>query len=357
MKVDVLIKMIKLLPKTSAEAITSQDLVEKYFKQSGDEGPDRATHNTFIRRQLDEMEELSMLEFIANDDKKKRIKRSERYYLKDNSVVRHFMNSRVALDLIWSQNVMRLLRPIAKGDDIKDIAKEARLNAQEKTLSQRVRLVQDSIGRKDAHIDPEVLATCLSAINTNNCVTLRYYDRQRRVIDDISNRCERTLLGLVAKDGTIYAITCLGADDAPVHIAMQRIEEAREVHTRGYARPDFDIDKYVNEQHQLAHVLKEYPEPVLMVLKVAPEAIFHFRERPILSIYGEQKIEEPNGIDERYTVSVKVPITVQLPPFLWSHACWVEVVSPPALRKRVGERLLAAASHYAKDVKPKFGPD
>jgi hypothetical protein len=41
-----------------------------------------------------------------------------------------------------------------------------------------------------------------------------------------------------------------------------------------------------------------------------------------------------------------------LPPFLWSHAGWVEVIGPPALRKYVANEILAAAKHYAKDAKP-----
>jgi predicted DNA-binding transcriptional regulator YafY len=122
------------------------------------------------------------------------------------------------------------------------------------------------------------------------------------------------------------------------------------VHTgnRAYARPDFVLDDYIAGQHQLAHILRDQDSPIKVVLKVASETIFHFRERPIT---GNQEISKIKDRDGRYTVTVTVPFTVQLAPFLWSHAGWVEVISPPALRKYVGERLLAAADHYMKDIK------
>jgi hypothetical protein len=355
MKLDNLIKMICILPKNAFFAVTSEELLNKFFDTNSQDQTDRATRNTFIRRQIDAMEDLGMIEFRPIvKDKYVRVKRTETYFLKDGSLVQHFMNSKVALNVIWTNNVMKSFGSLLGLDDIHNTARSARLNAKEKALVEKVRLIPDGIGRKFATIKPDVLSAIVSAIEQNHMIMFRYFDRQCTVYDEIESGIGRTVLGLVAKDGTIYAITCFGYEDTPAHIPLHRIEKAEETVTRGYARPEFSIDDYVDSQHQLAHVLHDQENPITMVLKVEPEAMFHFTERAISSVYGEQEIENPKGRDRRCTVKITLPFTVQLPPFLWSHAGWVEVVSPPSLRKYVGERLLAAASLYQDDVKPRF---
>ena len=355
MKLDTLIKLIPLLPKSPMEAKTTEELVTAYFKLAPEEDRNRPTHNTFIRRQIDVMEKHKMISYLPAVAKPgDRIKRSERYYVKEHSLLQYFMNSKVALNLIWANNVMKSLGPVFGLSDIDRTARGARLNQREKVLTERIRMVPDGIGRKYAHIEADILFSFVAAIQHNHSLMLFYRDRQGKPFNEIGQAIERTVLGLVAKDGTIYAITCLGSEDSPLHIPLHRVEKVQETGTRAYARPAFNIDDYVDHQHQLAHVLDDHPEPITMVLKVAPEAMFHFRERAFESVYGAQVVQAPRGADKRYTLTVKLPFTVQLPPFLWSHAGWVEVISPPELRTYVGERLLAAASYYSKDVKARF---
>lgn len=356
MKLDILIKLILTLPKSEGEAKTSEEIVTSYFKSTA-KGSDngRPTQNTFIRRQLAELEQLGMIGIISAVNKPKvRIKRTERYFLKENSLLQYFMNSRVALNVIWANNVMKSLGPVFGLSEVEKTARGARMNQHEKVLAEKIRMVPDGIERKYAQIDADVLANCVAAIERNHTVMFCYRDRQRKLFDEIQKGVERTVLGLVAKDGTIYAITCLGSEDTPVHLPIHRIEKAVETGTRAFARPEFSIDAHVSSQHQMAHVLPDQPSPIKMVLKVAPEAMFHFRERAISSMFGNQVEEAPRGSDKRYTITITVPFTVQLAPFLWSHAGWIEVISPPTLRKYVGERLLAAASYYKKDIKPRL---
>ena len=355
MKLDTLIKLILIFPKNVSEAKTSEDIVTSYFKSSDRASEDRPTHNTFIRRQIDDMEELGMIDFLPAVKKpSERVKRSERYFMKETSLLQYFMNSKVALNVIWASNVMQSLGPVFGLKEVKATARGARMNQREKVLAEKIRMVPDGIERKYAKIEANVLTSCVAAIERNHTLKFTHHDRQGKVYDEIKEGIERTVLGLVAKDGTIYAITCRGFEDVPFHIPMHRIKAVEDTGTRAYARTEFDIDDHISGQHQLAHILADQESPIEMVLKVAPESMFHFRERAISSVLGEQIEEPPQGDDKRYTIKITVPFTVQLAPFLWSHAGWVEVVSPPALRKYVGERLLAAASYYKKDVKPRF---
>jgi predicted DNA-binding transcriptional regulator YafY len=348
MKIDNLIKMIAILPKNESEAKTSEQIASTFFLLPSSDDPEKqGTKNTFIRRQIDAMEGLAMIGTVYGGKAGQGGKRYDRYYLKESSLLKYFMNSKVALNVIWASGIMKSLGPVYGSEDVNGTARAARMNQREKVFAAKIRMVPDGISRENAEIKPEVLKPILDALEKNHSLMLRYHDRQGVVSDEVKQELEKTVLALVAKDGTIYVITCRGFDDVPVHIPMHRIEIALETGSRAYTRPDFVLDDYIAGQHQLAHVLHDQESPIKVVLKVDASTIFHFRERPIT---GNQEISKTKDKDGRYTVTVTVPFTVQLPPFIWSHAGWVEVISPPALRKYVGERLLAAADHYRQDI-------
>ena len=345
MKIDNLIRLISILPKNQSEAKTSEQIATAFFQlPTRDDPKNQGTKNTFIRRQIDAMDELSMIGTVFYIGKNgESSKRHDRYYLKENSLLKYFMNSKVALNMIWASKIMKTLGPVLGSEDVYGMARSARMNQKEKIFAEKIHMVSDGIARDNAEIKPEVLKAFLYALEKNNSLMLRYRHSHGEITDEIMQRTERTVLGLVAKDGTLYAITCLGFDDTPRHMPLHRIEMANETGNRAYTRPDFILDDYLDGQHQLAHILHDQESPIDVVLKVDAGSIFHFRERPIT---GNQEISKTKDKGGRYTVKVTVPFTVQLPPFLWSHAGWVEVISPPSLRKYVGERLLAAAEMY-----------
>lgn len=342
--------MIAIIPKNESEAKTSEQIATAFFlSPTRDDPENQKTKNTFIRRQIDAMDELHMIGTVSYiSTRGKNTTRYDRYFIKESSLFKYFMNSKVALNVIWSNNIMKTLGPVYGSDDVYCTARAVRMNQSEKVLAGKIRMVSDGIARENAEINPEVLNPFLDALAQNHAVMLLYHDRQGVVSNEIKQEITRTVLGLVAKDGAIYTITCKGEDDSPVHIPLHRIEKAIETGTRAYTRPDFVLDDYIAGQHQLSHVLRDQESPIKVVLKVDARTIFHFRERPIT---GNQEISKTKDKDGRYTVTVTVPFTIQLPPFIWSHAGWVEVISPPSLRKYVGERLLAAAKHYKTDIK------
>ena len=269
--------------------------------------------------------------------------RFERYYLKETKLLQYFMSSKVALNVIWSKTIMQQLGPVLDSDNVSETALAAPMSRKEKTVLDLIRMVPDGIAREYADIKPWILKPIISALENGHRLLLKYHDRQGKVILDDEDGLGRAILGLVAKDGTLYLIGCKGFDDSPIHIPLHRIDFVEEIGIRTFFRPDFNLDEYIENQHQFAHVLQDQQSPIEMVLKVAPEAIFHFQERPIS---GGQDISKETDTGGRYTLTVTVPFTVMLPPFLWSHAGWVEVISPPALRQYVAKEILAAAEHY-----------
>jgi len=358
MKIEVLLDMILIFPKSRNEAKNSTEIQLAYFKEEKPENKtDRGSRNKFISDQIKEMEDLELLEVIPGGANGIRNRRYDQYFLGESSVMKHFMKSEVALNLLFSKQVM----PSILGDDnefkfknVYEAALATRMGTDELALSNKIRLIPDGIQRKEASIGKSILPVFVSAIKKNNSVLLSYRHRNSRHIEDeISEEKYRTVLGLVVKEGAIYAVTCRGLQDTPTHIPLHRVLIAIESGHKGQPRREFILDDYIKQQNQLSHVISEYPEPIEMVLKVHPDAMWHFDERAIISEYGEAVVITPNNDSEWRTIKLKLAFTVQLPPFIWSHAGWVEVVSPPELRTYVGERIRAAATLY-KDIDPKF---
>ena len=315
--------------------------------------------NKHIRKQVTDMFDLGILGVVpyvstentpAADISDPSV-RHEKYYLLESKLLQYFMDSKVALNVLLSKSVMSQLGEAYDAENVVTTAKKALEGQREDKLLHRIRIVPDGIARQDADIKKPVLKVVLSAIENGHRVVLKYKTRQGQTKDDGPDSEGRTVLGLVAKEGTLYLISCKGFSDVPTHIPLHRVTSAIAVGLRTFVREEFKLDEYIESQHQLAHVKSGEESPIQMVLKVSKEALFHFNERPICGVNGsKQHISETMDSDGRYTLIVTVPDTVQLPPFLWSHAGWVEVISPQSLRKFVGSQLLAAAAHYQNDV-------
>lgn len=360
---NVLTRMLMILPRKKEEAKTSAQLAAEYF--NGGEAllpkeKDTPAKMKFIRAQITFMANKGWLSIDRRGGTPKERKSNPRidgYYKSNHNFLAPFMDARVALGTIFAKQIMPhqlKLEKVFEFDTVYKAAYEACMDNEYLSLSNKIRLVPDGIARAEAKINQEIIPVFIEALKNNSTVQLVYHRRDsNQKVDDIQNHMQRTVLGLVAKEGAIYAVTCCGSEDAPTSIPLHRIEKAKNTYSDGYARRDFKIDDHIKSQHQFSHDIKDHPEPIEMVLMIHPHAVWHFKERPIIGIDGAVAIpEDPSGDEWRYTLKVKVPFTVQLAPFLWSHAGWVEVVSPPELRKYVGERVRAAAELYP-DIAPK----
>jgi len=129
MKLDNLIKMIVILPKNESDAKTSQRITETYFSLASPDDPEKqATRNTFIRRQIDALDDLQMIGTVFGGKDGQGVKRYDRYYLKESSLLKYFMNSKVALNVIWANNIMKALGPVFESDSVYSTARSVRMN-------------------------------------------------------------------------------------------------------------------------------------------------------------------------------------------------------------------------------------
>ncbi len=336
MKLDMLIKMVGLLPRDPAAAVTVRDLRPRFFAHGDRSTGIKATSElTNLRRYLAEMMRHGLVRELPPV---KGMERLPRYHLVEHKLYGYFMHGQVALGLHWTQHLLAPLNGALDEGDLAQMTAQARLTRRQQTIRDRVRIVPDGIGRAFVTIASDFLRTAIDALEGGHMIRIEY----EKPGGDVVQR-EFSVLGLAQKDGTIYLIGARSMTAAPIHYAMHRMKSVTLLHQRADMRPGFDIDAYIESQHQLAHVLHDRPSPVELQLRVHEHALFHFRERPL----PQQQPIRPSVCSGWYEVTATVPHTVMLVPFLWSHAPYVEVLGPASVRDDVAAGILTAAAFYA----------
>jgi predicted DNA-binding transcriptional regulator YafY len=206
-------------------------------------------------------------------------------------------------------------------------------------LLRGLRIVPDGIGRLPARIDAKLLRTVVEALRRSRKLRVSY----RRPDAHAEEARELSPLGLVAKDGTIYLVAVTGLADTPRHYALHRMGSAEDAGSSAQPRPEFDLDRHIASTHQFSHALDGNTGSVELVLRVTPETIHHFEERPLSATQTVEQVPDDSGW---YLVRDTVPMTMQLVPFLLSMGAGLEVVSPSELRCETIRRLSKSLSLY-----------
>ena len=335
MKFHSAVSVLKLLSTKPEEALTVQQIVKKWNRTHSTKLHVRTAQRYMSELCSDSAESQALVQI---DDSQKDWK----YYLRLSEVANWFMTEEMALQLVLSRQVLaRSFQQTQKNqknprDDIAEHISSESVRA--KRLSAGLRIVSDGIGRLQATIRHDVLACAMEAIATGQKIKLDYTTAKGRSI-----RQEVSPLGMVAKDGTIYMPSVAGLSDTPIHYALHRIQSAELVSKPNQKAINFDLDKYIQDSHQLSHAMDVPDFQISLKLKVDSKAAYHFSERP-LSI--EQKISKIKGDSEHVLVEVNVPPTVLLKPFLVSFGAAVEVLEPLNLRWEVIEMLQSSVALY-----------
>lgn len=304
---------------------------------------------------------------------------SFRYFLQETSVNKWFMTETMALQLLLATQVMHLslagLEQVAPAGD-EELARQVMgaASASIQRLRDRVRVVPDGIGRLPARILPEVLKAAFGAIRNERQIRLSY-------VNSIGGRStpKLTALALVSKDGTIYLVGTRELNDTPRHYALHRAFKAELCPDRAQTRRDFNIDRYIDETHQFSHPLPsgsrsnpddatrtQFVDPLLLPsasrridvdairMRVAPRALHQFKERPLAR---NQRIDHAPGRDGEgddrdvnswSVLTVLVPETVLLVPFLLSLGPWIRVDEPHRLVDQMEEACDRMAALYRR---------
>lgn len=335
MKLTTGVRMLRVLNTRPESALTTLEIERRWRDLGGTAVTLRSIQRYMVDLSQDSSEGPALVAIVQRGG-------SSAYYLRTSQVANWFMTEEAALDLQLSREVFGRAfgsRGRSNGDKLADMAERVVAASPEtQRIRERLRIVPDGIGRLPARIEPEVLRAALDAIGKNRKLRFSYSSASGHASSQLVSP-----LGLVAKDGTIYLVAIKGLTDTPRHFALQRMSETDVHFQQAQPRSEFDLQQYILDSHQFSHVLDAKAPPVQLKLRVAPDAVYHFMERPLS---GDQKNAPPKGSEPWHIVTATVPKTILLLPFLISMGPWIELVEPVGLRAEMAEWVGGIWAHY-----------
>lgn len=339
MKLTTGVRLLRVLNSSKENALTTKEIARRWHDLGGDDVSLRSIQRYMSDLSQDMAGGKALVTATTVDGERA-------FYLNPYQVANWFMTEEAALDLQLTQQVLGRAfgsRERSNGKKLADMAERITAASPEtRRIRERLRIAPDGIGRLPARIDPLVLQAAIDAVGKGKKLKFSYANSADQPSAQLVSP-----LGLVAKDGTIYLVAIKGLSDTPRHFALHRVSEADVHFQAAQPRPDFDLDDYILASHQFSHVLDASAPPAKLKLRVAPEALFHFAERP-LSI--DQPKKPAKGPDGWYVVTATVPETILLVPFLVSMGPWIEVLEPTHIRAKTAKWLRDSFAHYATDA-------
>ncbi len=344
-------RLLKILSVPKEQALSNDELCRKFYGLAEtayglDKPPEGELRNIQRYTQalsLDTEEGPALIEKVEASQKRG----AHKFYHKPSHITHWLMTEEAALNILLTQQILGRTFGAVTQIDMEQTGQIAEnvAGASRETLRirGRLRVVPDGIGRLPAGIKPEVLQSIVDAVAQNRQVTFCFRSSK-------GNTKNHTVSpqGLVAKDGTIYLLATEGLSDMPrFPYPLQRVSEVAISHKPRQERPDFNLDNYIRDSHQLSHVLDGKVQTIELKLRVLPDALYHFNERKLSS---DQKIGDADPADGSYLVTANMPDTVLLVPFLLSMGGWIEVLGPPRVRVDMAKRARHIAGHYAADL-------
>ena len=334
MKIDQAVGLLKLLGTRAEQAMTVHQIIVKWSTEYGSQLHIRTAQRYVSALSGKDNSPYHLVEVASGHEKEKR------YYLRLSEMASWLMSEEAALFQGLSLQVVQSafgdavetgIRP--QLDVAEHLTQEHRRN---RRLRQRLRIVPDGVGRLRASISSVILRSILDALAENQRILIEY-----RSSSGQASRRKLMPLGLVAKDGTLYLIAVEGLSDHPMHYPLQRVLSATVSSIACQERPDFELDRYIEQSHQLSHPLHQAREAVTVRIRVAEKTLFHFQERPLSA---DQTIELVPGACS--VVTAHIPLSVLLMPFLISLGPGIEVLEPLSLRQQMAHWIRGMWCHY-----------
>lgn len=336
MKLTTGVRMLRLLTTRPENALTTGEIARRWRALGGTEVALRSIQRYMSELSQDSVEGPALVSVVERG-------RERAYYLKTSQVANWFMTEEAALDLQLSREVFGRAFGSgfrSNGEKLADMAERVVAASPEtQRIRDRLRIAPDGIGRLPAKIEPDVLRVAVDAIGKNRKLRFTYASAAGKASSQLVSP-----LGLVAKDGTIYLVAVKGLADSPRHFPLHRMSDADVHFQAAQPRPEFDLQRYIHDSHQFSHVLDGKASPVKLVLRVAPETIYHFRERPLSA---DQRETPPTGDEPWHIVAATVPWTILLLPFIVSMGPWIEVVEPGDMRAETADWVVRMWAHYS----------
>ena len=364
-------QVLNLLHTEVRKALSVAQIVEKLTEDATDVGGSPAKSFSSERQRIYRVVNKLVKNGLITSDPRKEdgLRQVHYYYKKADQTVQFLTNDHMALQVLLSAELLTHVLsevPDLKNGNAKEIASLVldKASAQVKRIYQALRVVPDGIGRPPVAINKEIVEPVIKAITDDRQVWVSYVDEKGK-----AKRQQVTPLLLIVKDGALYLIATDGFINAKnlISYALQRVK-LTEISIKRAEPSDFNtraaINKTVTEHFQYGHPvpaisfpLQAFPhlkverrsarasipeiEMLDLRLRVAPRALFHFTERKLSEkqvIKDAPKFPgaaEDANPDSWHVLSVKVPYTILLLPFILSYGQWVRVEGPAVVKEQL----------------------
>lgn len=348
MNPDDFLTLIDWLPTDQEDGKTLTDIACKLDPAviGGGDNLEIQAYRKRLARWCDSLVDQEYLNSTADKGGLRNGKRSKtrRYWLNEqNKLVRRLVFAQDSLAVAaLTADLLRPLSDLHKGAPAKGQKALRQMDSRierQAIFRDRIRVVPDGIPRSRYDFDNQLVATAVDAMALNRCIELTYTAQDSAFsYGPQSGRYVLTVLGLALKETTVYLIGRAHDRDRPRYFNLARCKDGRLSDSPAGLTGRFDIDQFIEEEDNLTRA--ESAKPMRLELHVHKNAIFHFRER---ELKDQEIIDQADG---SFLVHATVRDSIQLEPFLWSHAPWVHVVSPPEYRRRVQLHIMQALKRY-----------
>ena len=327
-----LLQILAILPRLPKN-ITTKTIKDTFDNQKLD-----VTLRT-IQRDLKTLETA----FPDRIGSQKCIDKTVRWFWKKNAPVLNLsgLTLNQALSLKLLEKYLTPLFPKVTLDDLELFFDEAkRTPLVENPLTEwpkKIAIVQPTQPLFAPQVLPEVKDIVSEALLTDHQLDINY-----RHSDGMENRYHLNPLGLVLRNNSMYLIATKAETEDYRIFALHRIQQAEQLDVLAAQPADFDLQRFIDEGH-MGFDLTGGGSYQQIKLK----AIF---DRISANHLSESRLSEDQLIDklddEHFMISATVQETKQLFWWLLSFGFRVEVLEPPALRKKMADSVGVLARKY-----------
>jgi predicted DNA-binding transcriptional regulator YafY len=356
MKLETFREVLAVLPKSEAEAMTVQQIAEKWEKTAGSKEAKLKQVYRSIQELCRNPDPGDDPDDPESDDIGSIVVKvhgvppaPDRFYIDMEVVAQAFMSDAVALQVLLGRRAVNPAFAESSSTGLSGVERLAqrRLDAgrgdrRTRMLASRVRVVPDGFDRLPAQIDPDILREVVYGITHSKMLSLRYRSSKGE-----ESTKKLGPLGLVMKDGSVYLVCC-GTSGRPIRTLPLHRMISVSVTSGVFVPPArFDLDAWLQETGQMNHPQDTDNQAISLVLKVAPGSVWHFQERPLSP---DQAITGPEQ-DGWFRVTATTRRWYTLTAFLASFGPYIKVVGPPQVLE--GEDGMVAwargmAAHYTR---------
>jgi predicted DNA-binding transcriptional regulator YafY len=334
--------MLQMIPREPS-GITAQQLRQKLAQAD----PLYDVHKRTIERNL-----MQLMGIFPSLDYRENSCGNQWFWEKDTVLDVPRLDAKTALMFRLAKDYLTPLLPKATLNELDPHFKHAERTLREvgeksyTNWPNKVRFIQNSIQLKHPEIKQDILGTVYDALFKDLKIAARY-----RVRSGEEKNYRISLLGLVFRDGVIYAVSALEGRENVRQLPLHRMVCAELTDDASEQIPSFNLDQYVKtyfdyplrELHGNMDHRDNIPETIMVTLAMNPISAVHLRESPLSE---DQTIRIlPDG-REAFTATVNN--TERLRWWILSYGPYMEVLGPNALRSEIRSKLNAAFKFYGE---------